>query len=193
MARMVAERRDIIPELAEIFREHGYDGASLSLISQRTGLGKGSLYHFFPGGKAEMADAVLAEIGVWFEANVFAPLRGTAGPRDGLAAMFRAVEAYFQSGRRVCLVGAFALDATRDRFAERVSAYFEGWREALAHTLTQAGLAPADAADLAEDTLVRIQGAIVVARARQAPEVFPRTLARIQGDLSARLPAIPLT
>ena len=51
MARTVAERSDVLPLLAEVFREHGYEGASLSLISKATGLGKGSLYHFFPGVK----------------------------------------------------------------------------------------------------------------------------------------------
>ena len=67
MPRIVAERSDTLPVLAEVFREHGYEGASLSLISKATGLGKGSLYHFFPGGKEEMADAVLSEIDGWFE------------------------------------------------------------------------------------------------------------------------------
>lgn len=75
MARTVAERTDIIPVLAEIFREHGFEGASLSIIGEKTGLGKGSLYHFFPGGKEEMAAAVLHEIDTWFENNVYRPLR----------------------------------------------------------------------------------------------------------------------
>ncbi len=48
---MVTERSDVTQILAEIFREHGYAGASLSEITNRTGLGKGSLYHFFPSGK----------------------------------------------------------------------------------------------------------------------------------------------
>ena len=66
MARTVAERSDVIPVLAEIFREHGFEGASLSIIGEKTGLGKGSLYHFFPGGKEEMAASVLHEIDTWF-------------------------------------------------------------------------------------------------------------------------------
>jgi hypothetical protein len=45
MARSVAERKDALPALAEVFREHGFAGASLALISPATGLGKGSLYH----------------------------------------------------------------------------------------------------------------------------------------------------
>src|SRR3954469_22668198 len=62
MAKTVAERAAVLPVLGEVFREHGFEGASLSLIGERTGLGKGSLYLFFPGGKEEMATAVLAEI-----------------------------------------------------------------------------------------------------------------------------------
>ncbi|MEJ8631131.1 TetR family transcriptional regulator [Sphingomonas sp. I4] len=48
MARMIAERADALPGLAEVFREYGYAGASLSLIGTATGLGRGSLYHFSP-------------------------------------------------------------------------------------------------------------------------------------------------
>ena len=62
MPRLVTERADTLPALAVVFRECGYDGASLALIGQHTRLGKGSLYHFFPGGKEEMADAVLGEM-----------------------------------------------------------------------------------------------------------------------------------
>jgi AcrR family transcriptional regulator len=45
-----------VPILLKLFRQFGYDGVTLSKISQATGLGKASLYHYFPGGKAEMAE-----------------------------------------------------------------------------------------------------------------------------------------
>ena len=61
--------------LGEVFRAHGYEGATLALISEATGLGKGSLYHLFPGGKEQMAAEVLADIDAWFELNIYAPLR----------------------------------------------------------------------------------------------------------------------
>ena len=80
MVRKIAERGDAIPALAEIFREHGFAGASLSEITKRTGLGKGSLYHFFPNGKEEMAQAVLDDVAGWFETNVFMPLRESEDP-----------------------------------------------------------------------------------------------------------------
>ena len=105
-----------MPLLAEIFRELGYEGTTLSRITERTGIGKGSLYHFFPGGKEEMAAAVLAEVDRWFEDFIYEPLRRDE-PAVAIAAMWRGVDDYFRSGGRICLVGAFALDGTRERLA----------------------------------------------------------------------------
>src|ERR1700757_2404263 len=107
MPRIVSERTDLLPALAEVFREHGFEGASIALISERTGLGKGSLYHFFPGGKEEMATAVLNEIEAWFTTHVFAALQWDPEPVSAIDRMFRAVVEYFDSGRRGCLGGAF--------------------------------------------------------------------------------------
>jgi AcrR family transcriptional regulator len=185
VARLVAERADVLPVLGELFREHGYDGASLSLIAARTGLGKGSLYHFFPGGKAEMAAAVLAEIAAWFEGRVFAPLRAEPDPRRAVAAMLDAVDEYFRSGRRVCLVGALALGDARDRFAAPIAGYFAEWRRALASALMHGGRAAAEAESLAEEAVGAIQGSLVLARALDDPGAFGRTLERLRARLGA--------
>ena len=47
MTKSEAVRGDILASLAEVFRAHGYEGATLALISEATGLGKGSLYGAF--------------------------------------------------------------------------------------------------------------------------------------------------
>lgn len=180
MTRTVGGRDEVLPVLAEVFREHGYEGASLSVISRATGLGKGSLYHFFPGGKAEMAAAVLSEIDAWFERRVFVPLRDGTRPRENVAAMLDAVDKYFAAGRRICLVGLFALGDTRDAFAREVHAYFARWIGALTDALTRCGNAPATAAALAEETVATIQGAIVLARALDDPGIFTRALQRLR-------------
>lgn len=187
MGKSSDERVAAVSRLAETFRECGFEGASLAVISQRTGLGKGSLYNFFPGGKEEMGAAVLAGIDVWFETEVFAPLRASGDPRAAIAAMRRAVDDYFQSGRRVCLVGAFALDNVRERFPGQVRDYFAAWRDALAATLERGGLAPAPARDTAEDALAQIQGALVLSRALDDPTVFARSLDRMEERLRAAI------
>jgi AcrR family transcriptional regulator len=176
MAKTIAERSDVIPLLGEVFREYGFDGASLAVIGERTGLGKGSLYHFFPGGKEEMAAAVLTEIDEWFEAEVYRPLREATDPHAAIDGMIGAVDAYFRSGRRICLVGAFALDNVRDRFATAVKTYFAEWRSALATALERAGCAADLARALSEETVIAIQGALVLSRALDDPSVFSRSL-----------------
>lgn len=197
MPRLVTERADVLPLLAEVFREHGYEGASLQLISQATGLGKGSLYHFFPGGKAEMAAAVLAEIDGWFERELYAPLRATGAGGEGegesvaaaIDAMFAAVDGYFRGGGRVCLVGALALGAARDRFGAAIASYFARWVGALADALQRTGCDATTAAALAEATVAGIQGALVLTRALDDPAVFRRTLQALRERLPPANPA----
>lgn len=180
MTSKLAERSEVIPLLGEIFREHGYAGASLSAITARTGLGKGSLYHFFPGGKDEMARVVLDDVADWFETRVFAPLRDSEDPAAGIDLMFRAVVQFFHSGRRVCLVGTFALDETRDLFATEVQSYFTAWTRALAAALRRRGLETRHARETAEDVVAGIQGALVLARAQDDPALFVRAMKRLQ-------------
>jgi len=178
--RSAPSRDAALPLIAEVFRLHGYEGASLSQLTEATGLGKGSLYNFFPGGKEQMAAEVIAEIDGWFERNVFAPLRDSADSCEGLRRMFDATEQYFHSGRRVCLVGMLALGSSRDLFAKQVHGYFERWRSALASALQRAGGERAEAGRAAEAILLEIQGALVLARAADDPGVFTRTLKRLR-------------
>lgn len=180
MAKQIAERSEVVAQLGEVFRTYGYEGASLARITEGTGMGKGSMYHFFPGGKEEMAEAVLANIDGWFREQVFQPLRSCEDAQQGVARMFQAVGDYFQSGQRVCLVGLFALGLERDRFTERVQGYFAEWVDALAVALERGGRAQADARAAAEDVVSGIQGALVLARACNQPEMFMRTLERLQ-------------
>lgn len=186
---MIAERADALPGLAEAFREHGYAGASLSLIGTATGLGRGSLYHFFPGGKREMADAVLADIAAWFEQAIFAPLAQADDPRTGIEAMMVAIDRYFQSGRRACLIGAWGLGATRDPFASAISGYFQRWIAVLKGALVQGGVAEDHATVLAQDAVGGIQGAITLSRALNDPALFRATLGRLTARLYTALAA----
>ncbi len=164
MARAYLERADLIPPIAEIFRRYGFDGASIGIIATETGAGRSSLYHFFPGGKEEMADAVLAHIHGWFEDNIFKPLDEEPS-QQALPEMFVALDDYFQSGQRVCLVGAFALDDVRDRFTQQIESYFARWTSALCACLHRSGYSKSSAETEAVSILAAVQGGIVLARA----------------------------
>ena len=181
----MTDRAAAIPALAEAFREHGFEGTSLSHLCAATGLGKGSLYNFFPGGKEEMAEAVLADVTAWFTASVFEPLeRAAAGDVSAIGAMLDAVTDYFQSGQRVCLQGAFALGRERDRFANLISGYFAQWITSLAAALRAQGQDEQQAQESAVDVVAAIQGAIVLSRALGQPDAFRQVIGRQHARLS---------
>ncbi|MGE0239950.1 MAG: TetR/AcrR family transcriptional regulator [Parvibaculaceae bacterium] len=186
MTRTVFEKADVVPLVAEVFRELGFEGASMSSITERTRLSKGSLYHFFPGGKEEMAGEILAHVHGWFVAQVFEPLE-KGESRAAIGTMWQAVDDYFRSGRRICLIGAFALDETRDRFARPIRGYFKRWIEALEAALARGGVAPAAARQLAEDAVIGIQGALTLARALNDKAIFGRSLRQLEGRLERAL------
>jgi TetR/AcrR family transcriptional regulator, lmrAB and yxaGH operons repressor len=188
MARTVYERADVIPLVAEVFRELGYHGASISNITQRTGLAKGSLYHFFPGGKEEMAAAILAHVDDWFVREIYEPLE-REDASAAMARMWTSVDGYFRSGRRVCLVGAFALDETRDLFAATIRGYFRRWIDALAAALRRAGADRKSAQGVSEEIVGGIQGALVLARALGEDKVFGRTMGALQQRAQACIAA----
>lgn len=170
----MSNRDDVLEALGEVFRHYGYEGASIARISAATGLGKGSLYHLFPGGKDEMATAVIAHIHDWFERAIFSPLRLT-GDTDG---MWDHVAAYFNRGGRVCLIGAFALADTRDRFATAITRYFTCWIDALALAYRQGGVE--NAHPMAVNAVLRVQGAIVLSQALGNTQPFETTIADLR-------------
>lgn len=183
MTRTVFEKSDVIPLVTEVFRELGYEGASLSKITARTRLSKGSLYYFFPGGKDEMAAEILAHIDKWFIKNIYEPLEKNE-PRAAIDHMWQEVDTYFKSGQRICLIGAFALDETRDRFAAVIRQYFVRWIEAFSAALVRAGISKETADQISEETIAGIQGGLVLSRALHDESFFERTLANLSKRVS---------
>ncbi len=95
-----ASRDAIVVQLFELFRRGGFDGVSLSDISTATGLGRSSLYHHFPGGKSDMAAAVLELAGGWLDKAVIAPLEESGSRRARIARRWWRIRA--RSGSPAC-------------------------------------------------------------------------------------------
>ena len=108
---------DMLERLMDLFREKGFDGASVSDISDATGLGKSSLYHHFPDGKEEMAIQVLAHLEDQLERALFEPMRSAGTPRQKLDRMLETIDRFYDGGKKACLLERLAasVDATRFR------------------------------------------------------------------------------
>jgi len=138
----------------------------LTRIAQATGLGRASLYHRFPGGKEEMAEAVLDRADAWFVSHILAPLTEPGEPADRVRAMAKRLDAFYGGGRHSCLLDALSLGVAGDHSVrDHVQRSFAAWRGALADVARLSGFRRAEAERRAEEALVRIQGALVLARA----------------------------
>ncbi len=175
--------QQILENLRETFRAHGYEGASLSRISAATGLGKASLYHHFPGGKDAMVQAVLATIRDFFEQAVFTPLCSSAPPKVRMQRMAQKLDEYYDNGRKNCLPQLLALGAERSLFGDAVRGYFERWIEVMTEVLRDAGLSREISARRAREGVARIHGAITLARGLDDPAVFRLILEEMPDSL----------
>jgi TetR/AcrR family transcriptional regulator, lmrAB and yxaGH operons repressor len=174
---------ELLSRMRRAFRENGYEGTSLSQLSASTGLANAALYHRYPGGKRQMAEAVLADLRDWSSAHVLAPLREEGEPRERLRAMCAALDELYTSGHEPCLIGLFAHGEALEHFGGSLHDSLSDLQAAIAAVVRQAGL-PADVADeRAEDAVVRIQGSLVVSRALRQTGPFARLLDRLPDQL----------
>jgi AcrR family transcriptional regulator len=185
MPSSALSREQIVERLLAVFREHGYEGASLSRISQATGLGRSSLYHHFPRGKEDMAEAVLAHVEAWMGEHVIAPLAGAGTARECLARFVQALDDYYAGGRRACLIDVFGVGEARALFRSTLAGRVTQTVAALAGLLERAGVAHGEAERRAEGAMVAIEGALVVSRALGSNDPFHRMLRELPERLLA--------
>lgn len=187
MARPVKITDDVLfSKLSDVFRDVGYDGASLARLSAATGLQKASLYHRFPGGKDQMADEVLRGAEQWLTANILTPLLTAGEPRARVRGLVRALDEFYAGGRQACLLNLLASPPnTPGPLAERIRQAFEALIDALTAVLRDAGLAAATARAGAERAVVLIQGSLVLARGLRTPRPFRTVLRQLEHELLA--------
>jgi AcrR family transcriptional regulator len=183
MPAPLISKTEVLDRLMETFREKGYDGASLSELSAVTGLGKSSLYHHFPGGKEDMAAAVLARLDETLERALFAPMRSESSPGKKLGAMLDVLFDFYDGGKKACLLERLCVSAADKGFRGSLGRSFKTWIHAVEQLCSEEGLPRAIARARAEDCVVRIEGALVVCRGTNDTKVFSRTIRDLRKTL----------
>lgn len=186
MPAAILSREEVVARVMAVVRRQGYDGASIAELSKATGLGKSSLYHHFPDGKDDMVGAVLDHLESTLEATVFGPMRQPGTPATRLRRMNTALDEFYAQGREACLLASLGVGDSSKPFHPRVREIFRTWRDAIAGVLRDGGLSRKVAETRAEDALIRIEGAVVLARSFGDPSIFGRTLKSLPESLLAR-------
>lgn len=184
MGTPLIPRDEVLNRLTRVFRENGY-GATLSQLSQVTGLQRASLYHYFPGGKEEMATAVVERSNAVLEHEIIAPLHGPGSPATRLRAMMRSVDRYFAGGTESCLLGSLTNSPGTHGFESHIKAGFTAWIDAIAGVLTEAGLTRRTARIRAQNAIFAIEGALLVCHGIGDTGPFRRLLRELPEQMTA--------
>lgn len=188
MPKQVATREETIAAIAAVFREFGYEGASISRLAEAASLGRSSLYNYFPDGKPDMAAAAAEAAAADFNRLVIEPLKEKGAPAVRLGRAIAGLEQFYKGGNESCLIEHFSVfdAAAAAPGAARVMA--EAALAAFEALAAARGQKPAPAKAAAERALVEIQGALIVARAVGRPAVFRSALSRLP-QILLNLPA----
>lgn len=171
------EEDRLIALLAGLFRRYGYEGTSLAMIAEATGLAKASLYHRFPAGKEEMATAVLSTVRDMVRQGLLAPAWAPGDPGARLKAIGENLQAFYQQGTLPCILDSMSITVEAHPQLQRgVREILDVFLEGLQRLAMDFGHAPPEARRRAEDALTAVQGSLVVSRLEGHGAVFMRTL-----------------
>ncbi|MDH4288076.1 MAG: TetR/AcrR family transcriptional regulator [Aquincola sp.] len=158
----------------DLMRGFGLAGAGINDIVRQSGAPKGSVYHFFPGGKLQIAGEALAVYAGRVEAFIDEALAGRRSNPERVRALFEAFAARAEQNdfRRSCAVGTVSLDLGDDAEPLRpwlVSA-LESWLRVIEHHIDLGDARRTRS--FASLVLTVIEGAYVRARAEGHARAF---------------------
>ena len=164
-----AARIRLIETTARLLQTQGYHNTGLNQIVSESAAPKGSLYHYFPGGKVDLAVAAI-EHSARNTAQLLAAL-SMAQPTAllGVTAVIDHFIAEFESSafQKGCPIATVTLEqaALDDQIQVACAAAYALWQRGLEAWLT--ALKVPNAAFLAEHLLVLIEGAMLLSRAQR--------------------------
>ncbi|MDP2481357.1 MAG: TetR/AcrR family transcriptional regulator [Candidatus Palauibacterales bacterium] len=188
-----ATREKLLASGHDLMLARGYSATSVDDICSASGVSKGSFYHFFDS-KEGFGLAVLEA----FHREGVERVRAGGyvrieDPVERLRGFFDHLEAiapeFWAEG---CLLGTFAaeLGETSPAIHARVAELFDELVARLTPVFLAVVLDEEEAAALAEETLVVIEGAVIMARAHDDPARIATGIRRYRISLEARIPEL---
>ncbi len=180
------EEDELIARLGAVFRNVGYEGATLAILSEATGLKKASLYHRFPEGKEQMAREVLQSAGAWLERHILSALKGGGTPSEKIGHMVKKLDEFYSGGKQACLLNMLSSARIQEGpFTQLIKQTFDAWIGALSSVLIEAGHDKRTARHRSERAMILLQGSLVLSRGMGTPRPFQDFLKTLPGELLA--------
>lgn len=174
MVRKAYLRNTIVRAAATLFRRQGYAATGINEIVATSGAPKGSLYHYFPGGKEQLGEEAIRHAG----AHAAKTLRELAAVHDTAASLLIAygemlagwmMKSAFQEGCPITTV-LLEMAAGSDAIAHAGQDAFHSWRKVFEQALLHDNMEPRRAERLAALAISALEGAMVQARVERSSE-----------------------
>jgi TetR/AcrR family transcriptional repressor of lmrAB and yxaGH operons len=166
-------RQAILQAAVAQFRRRGYAATGLADLIERSGAPKGSLYHYFPRGKAQIGEAAVRSAGETVRRTLEQIRAETPDAAALIREYVRRLAGWMeQSGwRDGCPITTTLLETAADEPAIRDAGReaFEGWRAVLADALMAERVGFDRASRLAAFAISALEGALVQARVERSP------------------------
>lgn len=188
MAARGETRQKMLDAALDVMRERGAAGVTVDEVLVRSGAPRGSVYHHFPGGRAQLIDETLTYAGETFTGMLERASRnGADGVLTRLVAFWAQVleESDFRAG---CPILPTAGDAgpDGDELAARAAQILVGWTGTVAATFEAEGRAATEAEAVATTVLSAISGAVAMCRAAKSIDPLFQVAEQLRGLIGNR-------
>jgi AcrR family transcriptional regulator len=182
-------RQRLVAGAADMMRRRGLNATSVRELARHAQAPLGSTYHYFPGGKYQLA----AEAVQWADdltaRALIKALR--AGPLAGLRAflqMWRKILTDSDFGAGCPVLAASVEDLPEDGTAPRdaAAAAFVNWTSILAQSLRDHGVVDADRVAIL--IVAAVEGSVAMCRAQRSAQPLDNVAAQLEPLVAARLP-----
>lgn len=183
---MQGTRQRIIEAASALFMRRGYVGSGLKQIAETSSAPIGSLYHFFPGGKEELASETLRTSGAAYRALVEAVFDGSPDLDSGVRNCFEGAADVLEASdyADACPIATVALEvaSSDDRLRQVTADIFESWLDSAASRLVAGGVRQERARELATVLVAALEGGFLLSRAAKDATAM-RVIGRSMVDL----------
>lgn len=171
MVRERKHRDKIVRATSSLIRRRGYAATGVNDIVAESGAPKGSLYHYFPGGKDEIVAHALRYAGDLVAGTLADIARAHARPAEVARIYGERLAEWMAQSNFVdgCPVTTTMLEieAEQTGIADACCAAYRQWRKTFSDLLVNAGVDLEKAENLALLAVMLLEGALILARAER--------------------------
>ncbi|MFD0312236.1 TetR/AcrR family transcriptional regulator [Streptomyces sp. NPDC127119] len=171
---VVGTRERVVRAASRLLQQQGYEGTGIKLIAREAGATLGSVYHFFPGGKEELAVAAIQHGDQEFADMLRTGLDSADDPAVAVENCARHLAtALRESGwAEGCPVTSTALETLgrAPRIQEACHEALRNWQSVLSARFTRSGFSVQQANELACTVLAALEGAEVTSQVFRSEE-----------------------